>query len=220
MNKIFFVVFSLLFTSGCFANAMDNVLQKIESEWAIAEHTYSVGERKTAFQKLLKQTEALTNEFPGKAKPLILQACIVLTRAKIENSLAALSSVHEAKKILDKAIAINPNADRGSAMVTLGILYYKVPGWPIAFGDNDKAKKMLQKALKINPKGMDSNYFYAEFLLTQDKPEKATTYLAKAVNAPIYETNEYFARDIKAKAKRALKNITTVIAYNELETLL
>jgi Tfp pilus assembly protein PilF len=167
----------------------------------------------------LKQTEALTHKFPGKAKPLILQACIILTRAKIENSLAALSSVHEAKKILDKAIAINPRADRGSAMVTLGILYYKVPGWPIAFGDNDKAKKMLQQALKVNPKGMDSNYFYAEFLLTQDNPEKATSYLVKAVNAPVYETNELFARNIRAKAKQALKNITTVMAYNELENL-
>jgi hypothetical protein len=37
MNKIIFVVFSLLFTSGCFANAMDNALRKIESEWAVAE---------------------------------------------------------------------------------------------------------------------------------------------------------------------------------------
>ncbi len=219
MNKIIFVVFSLLFTSGCFANAMDNALQKIESEWAVAEHTYAVDKRKTVFRSLLKQTEALTNEFPGKAKPLILQACIILTRAKIENSLAALSSVHEAKKLLEKAIAINPQADRGSAMVTLGILYYKVPGWPIAFGDTDKAKNMLQTALKINPKGMDSNYFYAEFLLTQDNPEKATAYLVKAVNAPSYGTNTFFAREIKAKAKRALETITTVIAYNELETL-
>jgi len=219
MNRIIFVVFSLLFTSGCFANAMDNALQKIESEWAVAEHTYAVDQRKTVFQDLLKQTKALTNEFPGKAKPLILQACIVLTRAKIENSLAALASVHEAKKLLEKAMAINPKADRGSAMVTLGILYYKVPAWPIAFGDNDKARKMLQQALKVNPKGMDSNYFYAEFLLTQDNPEKATTHLVKAVNAPVYETNEFFARDIKAKAKRALKNITTVIAYNGIESL-
>ena len=198
---------------------MNTALHKIESEWAVAEHTYTADQRKAAFRSLLKQTEAITNEYPGKAKPLILQACIILTRAKIENSLAALSSVHEAKTLLEKAIAINPQADRGSAMVTLGILYYKVPGWPIAFGNNDKAKKMLQQALKINPKGMDSNYFYAEFLLTQDHPEKATAFLVKAVNAPAYETNEFFARNIKAKAKKALKNITTVIAYNELETL-
>ena len=219
MNKIIFVVFSLLFTSGCFADAMVNTLQKIESEWALAEHTYSKDNRKVAFQSLLKQTATLTNKFPSKAEPLILQACIILTRAKIENSINALSSVHKAKNLLEKAIDINPHADRGSAMVTLGVLYYKVPSWPIAFGDNEKANKMLQYALRVNPKGIDSNYFYAEFLIEQEKPEQATAYLVKALNAPIYATNEFFARGILAKAKRALKSISTVVAYNELETL-
>lgn len=219
MFKIFFVVFCLLFTSGCFADPMVNALQKIESKWALVEHTYAKDARKIAFQSLLKQTKTLTDKFQGKAEPLILQACIILTRAKIENSLAALSSVHKAKALLEKAITINPHADRGSAMVTLGVLYYKVPSWPIAFGDNEKAKKMLRKALEINPKGLDSNYFYAEFLLDQDKPEQATTYLVKAINAPIYATNKFFARDIQAKAKRALKNISTIVAYNELQDL-
>jgi tetratricopeptide (TPR) repeat protein len=219
MNKIIFVVFNLLFTSGCFADAMVNTLQKIESEWALAEHTYPENNRKTAFQSLLKQTAKVANKFPSKAEPLILQACIILTRAKIENPMNALSSVHKAKNLLEKAITIDPHANQGSAMVTLGVLYYKVPSWPIAFGNNEKAKKMLENALRINPKGIDSNYFYAEFLIEQEKSEQATAFLVKALNAPIHATNELFARDILAKAKRALKNISTVIAYNELEVL-
>jgi tetratricopeptide (TPR) repeat protein len=219
MYKIFFVVFSLLFTSGCFADAMANALQKIESKWALVEHTYSENNRKTEFKSLLKQSVTLANKFPDKAEPLILQACIILTRAKIENSINALSSVHKAKNLLEKAITIDPHANQGSAMVTLGVLYYKVPGWPIAFGDHQKAKKMLKNALRINPKGIDSNYFYAEFLIEQEKSEQATAFLVKALNAPIHATNEFFARDILAKAKRALKNISTVVAYNELEVL-
>ena len=207
------------FTNGCFATGMDNELQKIESEWALAEHFYTKDARKIAFQSLLKQTKAITYRFQDKAEPLILQACIILTRAKIENSLAALSSVHEAKTLLEKAITINPYADRGSAMVTLGVLYYKVPGWPISFGNNEKAKKMLLNALTVNPKGLDSNYFYAEFLIEQDKPEQATNYLVKAINAPVYATNKLFAQDMQAKAKRALKNISTIVAYNELQGL-
>ena len=39
-----------------------------------------------------------------------------------------------------------------------------MPGWPIGFGDDAKARELLQKALAINPDGIDSNYFYGEFL--------------------------------------------------------
>ena len=45
----------------------------------------------------------------------------------------------------------------GSAYNSLGVLYYKVPGWPVGFGDKAKARELLQKALAINPKGIDAN---------------------------------------------------------------
>ncbi len=213
MKKIFFVVFCLLFTNLSFATALDSALQKIESKWELAEHNYPENQRKQEFNSLLDQARNLAAQFPNKAEPLILQACIILTRAKIESSFNALNSVRKAKNLLEQAIAINPKADRGSAFVTLGVLYYKVPGWPIAFGDNNKAETMLKRALSINPKGIDSNYYYAEYLLSQNKSEQAARYLAKAVMAPLHKP-ELFSRDIKAKAKKALKDISTLLASN------
>ncbi|MCK7498772.1 MAG: hypothetical protein MZW92_55455 [Comamonadaceae bacterium] len=53
------------------------------------------------------------------------------------------------------------------------MLYYKVPGWPIGFGDKAKAKELLQKALAINPQGIDANYFYGEYLVETGKPAEA-----------------------------------------------
>jgi hypothetical protein len=38
-----------------------------------------------------------------------------------------------------RAIQLDPNASEGAAFVTLGSLYYMVPGWPIAYGDTNKA---------------------------------------------------------------------------------
>ncbi len=192
---------------------MDIAVQKIESEWELVEHNYPENQRKKEFDSLLKQTQILTEKFPDKAEPLILQACIILTRAKIESSLNALASVRKARSLLEKAIKINPNANQGSAFVTLGVLYYKVPGWPIAFGDNQKAEKMLKKALAINPRGIDSNYYYAEYLLSQNKSEQAARYLAKAIKAPLHKP-ELFARNIKAKARETLKEISTLLASN------
>jgi len=64
------------------------------------------------------------------------------------------------------------------------VLYYKVPGWPIGFGDRKRADELLQSALKLNPKGIDPNFFYGEFLLEQKRPADALVYLDRALQAP------------------------------------
>lgn len=43
---------------------------------------------------------------------------------------------------------------------------------------------MLKQALAINPDGIDSNFFYAEFLKDQGNVVKAKEYLEKAKRAP------------------------------------
>ena len=72
----------------------------------------------------------------------------------------------------------------GSAYNSLGVLYYKVPGWPLGFGDKDKAKELLQKALAINPQSIDANFFYGEFLVETKHPDDAVNYLERSLQAP------------------------------------
>lgn len=55
---------------------------------------------------------------------------------------------------------------------------------PLGFGDDKLAAKMLTEGLKYNPHGIDSNYFYADFLASQGKQPQALVFLAKALNAP------------------------------------
>jgi tetratricopeptide (TPR) repeat protein len=69
-------------------------------------------------------------------------------------------------------------------MNSLGVLYYKVPGWPVGFGNKDKAKELLQKALALNPKGIDPNFFYGEYWLEQGNAPEAIAYLERALQAP------------------------------------
>ena len=63
---------------------------------------------------------------------------------------------------------------------TLGILYHKVPGWPIAFGDDDDEKNYLEKALALNPQGIDPHYFYGEFLYDERDYTEAKNHLLLA----------------------------------------
>jgi len=72
----------------------------------------------------------------------------------------------------------------GSIYTSLGSLYYKVPRWPMAFGDKKKAREYLDKAIKLNPDGIDPNYFYGDFLLEQGEYAQARDYLGKALAAP------------------------------------
>lgn len=72
----------------------------------------------------------------------------------------------------------------GSAHTNLGILYYKVPGFPISFGNKNKAKSYLLEGIKLNPQGITSNYFYADFLISQGRYSDTIPFLKKALAAP------------------------------------
>jgi len=114
---------------------------------------------------------------------LIWEAIIESSYAGAKGGLGALGLCKEARGNLEAALKLNPNALDGSAYTSLGTLYYKVPGFPVGFGDHDKARKLLKKALEINPNGIDPNYFYAEFLYEEGEYAQALQYLDKAAKA-------------------------------------
>ena len=128
------------------------------------------------------------------------------TNADHQDAVSALESIHKARDLLMKAIEINPQAMNGSAYVTLGTLYYMVPKWPIAFGDEATAQKMLQTALKINPNGIDSNYFYGDFLLSNNRLNEAEKYFKRAIAIPARTEQFYADNQLKEEAKLALES--------------
>lgn len=209
MKNLIFVVFLLLFAQGAYADTMQDSVSKIEANWVNTSETKSTPERKNMFLQLADDITDVVVAFPAQADPLILKSAILLTMAEDASSFVALGLVKQAKTLLAKAIDINPEARGGSALVTLGILYYKVPGWPVAFGDDDQAETYLRKALKVNPDGVTSNYFYAEFLLEQGKEDQAVSYLNRAIGVTLDPKNTSFKIKVKhkAKAKAALASL-------------
>lgn len=210
MKKLIFVVFLLLFAQGAFADSMQDRVSTIEASWVDNTQVVAAAERKNVFLRLAEDISDVVIAFPQQAEPLILKSAILLTMAEDASSFVALSLVKQAKELLVKAIDINPEARDGSALVTMGVLYYKVPGWPIAFGDDDEAESYLLQALAVDPDGVASNYFYAEFLLEQGKDEQAVSYLNKAIDAKVDPKNTSFKIKIrqKAKAKAALASLS------------
>jgi len=165
--------------------AFDAELLSLQQAWAEVNYRTPPGDAQLlAFEQLEKRAEAFTKSHPGRAEALIWEGIIESSFAGAKGGLGALSLAKEARGNLEKALKLDPAALDGSAYTSLGTLYYKVPGFPLGFGDDDKAQELLQKALQVNPDGIDPNYFYGEFLADQGHYSEALQYLQRAAQAP------------------------------------
>ncbi|MEJ2116111.1 MAG: hypothetical protein P8X88_08750 [Gammaproteobacteria bacterium] len=189
MNKyIFYFLVALTLSSVPFtvmsAN-FDEQLLEIQHEWAAANYQTKGDAKKKALEELMEKTAAFVSANSGSAEALIWDGIVNSSYAGARGGAGALKYAKKARKNFQAAIAINPNALHGSAHTSLGALYYKVPGFPIGFGSNKKAEKHLKKALEINPNGIDSNYFYGEFLIDRKRYNEAIVVLISSFQLPL-----------------------------------
>ena len=158
-------------------------VQSLYRQWADIRYQQKSDKREAMFESLREEAELLTDAHPKDAELWIWRGIINSTYAGEVGGLSALSVIKEAKKNLKMALKLDATALGGSAYTSLGVLYYQVPGWPLSFGDDDEAEKLLKKGLAINPKGIDPNFFYADFLINQGRKKEARGYLEIAENA-------------------------------------
>lgn len=173
-----------LFPLAAQAAAADDAVAELQRDWETIRYQAPAAERAKRFEALAAKAHKVSETYTGQAEPLVWEGIIVSSLAGEKGGLGALGLVKQAKALYEAAIAINGDALDGSAYNSLGVLYYKVPGWPVGFGDKAKAKELLQKALALNPKGIDPNFFYGEYLVETKQPEQAVTYLERALQAP------------------------------------
>lgn len=174
---------ALIPMTAAFAGVPEEVA-KLQQNWEQIRYKTPKEAQEQQFERLLSEAQRSAAQYPGSADVLIWYAIIESTYAGSKGGLGALGNVKNAKKTLEQAIAINPEALAGSAYTSLGSLYYQVPGWPIGFGDDKKALDLLQKGLAINPDGIDPNYFYGDYLFRKGEYAEATRVLRKALQAP------------------------------------
>ena len=166
------------------AAPVDDAVVDIQHDWEVIRYQSPAAEREKRFEMLTAKAHKVSETYAGRPEPLVWEGIVVSSLAGEKGGLGALGLVKQAKALYESAIAIDGNALEGSAYNSLGVLYYKVPGWPVGFGDKAKAKELLLKALALNPKGIDPNFFYGDYLLETKQPEQAVNYLDRAVQAP------------------------------------
>jgi len=166
------------------AAGVEDSVAEVQRDWEVIRYQVPAAEREKKFEALATKAHQVTEAFPGRSEPMIWEGIVVSSLAGEKGGLGALGLVKQAKSLYEAAIQVDGAALDGSAYNSLGVLYYKVPGWPIGFGDKNKARELLQKALSINPRGVDPNFFYGEYLVETKRPEEAVPYLERALQAP------------------------------------
>lgn len=183
MKKTWWMLLALL-PAWAGAAPVEDAVAELQRDWEVTRYQTPSSEREKRFAALNAKAQKVVEAHPGRAEPLIWEGIIVSSLAGEKGGLGALSLAKQAKADYEQAIQIDAKALDGSAYNSLGVLYYKVPGWPLGFGDKAKAKELLLKALSLNPNGIDPNFFYGEYLVETKHPDDAVPYLERALQAP------------------------------------
>ncbi len=166
------------------AAPVDDAVAELQRDWEVIRYQTPASEREKRFEALAGKAHQMSTKFAGRSEPLVWEGIIVSSWASEKGGMGALGLVKQAKVLYEQAIQIDGQVLDGSAYNSLGVLYYKVPGWPVGFGDKDKARELLQKAMAINPQGIDPNFFYGEYLFETKQPELAAVHLERVLQAP------------------------------------
>ena len=195
-----------LFSNLLMANEkLDASIASLQHEWAKANYSVPKDAQEAAFKNLTEQAHQVTEQHAKAPEALIWEGIANAGYAKAKGGLGAIKLAEKARDLLLAAEKANPNALQGSAYTSLGSLYYKVPSWPIGFGDKKKAKAYLEKALLLNPDGIDPNFFYADYLSERGEYKQAIQYYEKALAAPPRAGREDADAGRRAEAEAGLK---------------
>ena len=189
--------------------AMDAAVQRINDRWAHIR--YQVTDRDEQYRELdalAAQAAQVVAHYPGHAEPLLWQGIVTSEEAARASMLKQLGLARSARDILERAWKIDPNAADGGVKMSLGVLYYRVPGWPIGFGSTAKARALLEAALRQDPRGLDNNFFYADFLNDEGHPAEAKTFALRALQAPVNTVRPVWDAGRRAELRALLAKIS------------
>jgi tetratricopeptide (TPR) repeat protein len=208
INHVRTVAVALLLASGVASLAMaapaaksqfETDMLTVAEDWARVKYlSKSDDERKRNMELVGAEADKLAHKYPDRPEALIWDGVVTSERASLTWGISALNLASTARDLLLKAESMDPKALDAGAPTSLGVLFYRVPGFPFGWGDKDRARAYLEEAVKNAPNGRDAHYFYADYLYEQGEYKKAEQVLKKALSLqahperPIW--NKYFPK--------------------------
>lgn len=156
-----------------------------EVQWSQCQYTIEKEQQPQCFTKLVEDLHQLHNQYPDNADIQALWGINIASLAGVSGLSKALKLIRQSKEVIEQALEMDPDALNGAPYVTLGAMYYRAPGWPLSFGDDEQAKRLLEKGVERNPNNSSTLYFYADYLASQGEKKKAVEILQRALSLPI-----------------------------------
>jgi tetratricopeptide (TPR) repeat protein len=176
---------SLCTPSSQAADSLSPEVRRLQTKWEAIKFGVPEGDDQTKQMNALgEDADAVAARLPGMPEALIWDGIITSERASMASTFYALGFAKRARDILEQAYSLDPARLDAGATTSLGVLYYRVPGFPIGFGDKARARQLLEQAVKLAPNGLDAWYFYGDFLYTQNELPKADEVLRHALKIP------------------------------------
>ena len=150
--------------------SVQQTIVQLQNDWDHVQYQVAgKDEQMKGFKALEKEGDAAVAAYPDSAEVKIWTGIAYSSESGLIRGPSALPKVDHAKELFEAAMKIDDKALNGGAHTSLGLLYHKVPGWPIGFGSNEKAEQQYKLALAISPTDIDANYFYGDYLLDEDR---------------------------------------------------
>ncbi|UNK49810.1 hypothetical protein MNR01_01880 [Lysobacter sp. S4-A87] len=210
--RLFGAAMGLLIAINAWGGEPGPAVTAVQKRWDEVMFAMPKPQREHELELLASQAGTARTANPRDPNALIWEGIVLSSWAGEKGGVGALSLVKRARADFEQAIALDATAMEGSAYTSLGSLYYQVPGWPLAFGNDDKARELLLKGLKINPRGIDANYFYGDFLRDQKDWKGAEAALTKAVGAPQRPGRELADQGRRKEAQALLGTVRQQLA--------
>lgn len=198
----------LCFFSSCLLAepTPSEIAHTLRTDWAIAKYDVEPKKQLITLEKLIETAKKSHEECPDDPEISLWYAIILSTYADVKGPTALLYK-RQAKDLLEHTIELQPTIENGLAESVLGSLYAHTPSWPIAFGNKQQAYLHLEKGIEIDPKGIDSNYYYGDFLIDVGEYDKAKTHLKVAKKAAIRPDREIQDKGRKKEIKDSLNKL-------------
>lgn len=194
------------------AREFDADIQQLSHDWErIKFQVDNRDEQEMQMAALAERAADMARKYRQAPDTMIWIGIITSEQASMANEngspLKALGFAKRARDVLENAEKVDPETMDAGAPTTLGVLYDRVPGFPIAFGDKSKARYYLQEAIAKAPNSLDANYFYGTFLYEQGEYPQAMTIFKHALTLPILTARPIWDRFCRQNIRVLVANM-------------